>query len=86
LTSINILIHSLTENFGRKLLREDLKVIAEINRINEIVDQPASPSQRPLLAKAEVLPILKDPSIAQASIEHQIFFQEFQPLPLFDGP
>ena len=64
LTSINILIHSLTENLSKENPnREDLKVIEEeILRINEIVDQflrfakPASP----LLEKADLIPIFEE--------------------------
>jgi signal transduction histidine kinase len=89
LTSINILIHSLTETFpSGNSHREDLKVIAEeINRINEIVDQflrfakPASP----LLAKAEVLFIIEETlQLLRPQIEKQriLVQKEFQPLPL----
>ena len=64
LTSMNILIHSLTENLPKENPnREDLKVIEEeILRINEIVDQflrfakPASP----LLEKADLIPIFEE--------------------------
>ena len=64
LTSINILIHSLTENLPTKNSRwEDLKVIGEeILRINEIVDQflrfakPASP----LFEKTDLIPIFEE--------------------------
>jgi len=64
LTSINILIHSLTENLPTENSRwEDLKVIGEeILRINEIVDQflrfakPASP----LFEKADLNPIFEE--------------------------
>ena len=64
LTSINILIHSLTENLPTENSRwEDLKVIEEeILRINEIVDQflrfgkPASP----LFEKADLIPIFEE--------------------------
>jgi signal transduction histidine kinase/putative methionine-R-sulfoxide reductase with GAF domain len=64
LTSINILIHSMTDNLpDESVHREDLKVIEEeINRINEIVDQFlrfAKPAP-PLLKKAEVLPIFEE--------------------------
>ncbi len=89
LTSINILIHSLTETFpSGNSYREDLKVIAEeINRINEIVDQflrfakPAPPH----LEKAEALSIIEDtlqllrPQIEKQRIQVQ---KEFEPLPL----
>jgi signal transduction histidine kinase/putative methionine-R-sulfoxide reductase with GAF domain len=64
LTSINILIHSLTENLSTENSRwEDLKVIEEeILRINEIVDQflrfakPASP----LFEKTDLIPIFEE--------------------------
>ncbi|HXX35210.1 MAG TPA: GAF domain-containing protein, partial [Thermodesulfobacteriota bacterium] len=64
LTSINILIHSLTENItSENAHREDLQVIEEeIRRINEIVDQflrfakPASP----LLEKTNLIPIFEE--------------------------
>jgi two-component system sensor histidine kinase HydH len=64
LTSINILIHSLTENLPTEDSRlEDLKVIEEeILRINEIVDQflrfakPASP----LFEKTNLIPIFEE--------------------------
>jgi signal transduction histidine kinase/putative methionine-R-sulfoxide reductase with GAF domain len=64
LTSINILIHSLTDNLPYESVhREDLKVIEEeINRINEIVDQFlrfAKPAP-PLFKKAEALPIFEE--------------------------
>jgi signal transduction histidine kinase len=88
LTSINILIHSLTENYlAGDSHREDLKVIEEeINRINEIVDQFlrfAKPAP-PLFAKAEVLPIFEETlQLLRPQIEkHRIHVQkEFQPLP-----
>jgi len=88
LTSINILIHSLTENYPAvNSNREDFKVIAEeINRINEIVDQFlrfAKPAP-PLLAKAEVLPIFEETlQLLRPQIEkHRILVQkEFEPLP-----
>ena len=88
LTSINILIHSLTENFpsGNSSM-EDLKVIEEeINRINEIVDQFlrfAKPAP-PLLGKAEVLSIFEETlQLLRPQIEKQgiLVQKEFQPLP-----
>jgi signal transduction histidine kinase len=89
LTSINILIHSLTENFpSGNSSREDLKVIEEeINRINEIVDQFlrfAKPAP-PLLEKAEVLSIVEETlQLLRPQIEKQriLVQKEFQPLPL----
>ncbi len=88
LTSINILIHSLTENFpSGNSSREDLKVIEEeINRINEIVDQFlrfAKPAP-PLLGKAEVLSIFEETlQLLRPQIEKQgiLVQKEFQPLP-----
>jgi signal transduction histidine kinase/putative methionine-R-sulfoxide reductase with GAF domain len=88
LTSINILIHSLAENYPTgNSYREDLKVIGEeINRINEIVDQFlrfAKPAP-PLLAKAEVLSIFEETlQLLRPQIEkHRIVVQkEFHPLP-----
>jgi signal transduction histidine kinase/putative methionine-R-sulfoxide reductase with GAF domain len=88
LTSINILIHSMTDNLpDESVHREDLKVIEEeINRINEIVDQFlrfARPAP-PLLKKAEVLPIFEEtlqllrPQIEKQRITVQ---KEFQILP-----
>jgi len=88
LTSINILIHSLTESFpsGNSSM-EDLKVIEEeINRINEIVDQFlrfAKPAP-PLLGKAEVLSIFEETlQLLRPQIEKQgiLVQKEFQPLP-----
>jgi signal transduction histidine kinase/putative methionine-R-sulfoxide reductase with GAF domain len=89
LTSINILIHSLTENLPAKIsCREDLKVIEEeILRINEIVDQflrfarPASP----LFEKTDLLPIFEEilqllrPQMERGKITVK---KEFEPLPL----
>jgi signal transduction histidine kinase/putative methionine-R-sulfoxide reductase with GAF domain len=89
LTSINILIHSLTENLPTEDSRwEDLKVIEEeILRINEIVDQflrfakPASP----LLEKTNLIPIFEEilqllrPQIERGRIAVK---KEFDPLPL----
>jgi signal transduction histidine kinase/putative methionine-R-sulfoxide reductase with GAF domain len=89
LTSINILIHSLTENLPTDDSRlEDLKVIEEeILRINEIVDQflrfakPASP----LLEKTNLTPIFEEilqllrPQIERGRIAVK---REFDPLPL----
>jgi signal transduction histidine kinase len=88
LTSINILIHSMTDNLlDESVHREDLKVIEEeINRINEIVDQFlrfAKPAP-PLLKKAEVLPIFEEtlqllrPQIEKQRIAVQ---KEFEILP-----
>jgi len=88
LTSINILIHSLTENLPTKNSHwEDLKVIEEeILRINEIVDQflrfakPASP----LFEKADLIPIFEEtlqllrPQIERGGISVQ---KEFESLP-----
>ncbi|MGZ3604049.1 MAG: two-component system sensor histidine kinase NtrB [Thermodesulfobacteriota bacterium] len=64
LTSINILIHSLTENFPPEdSPREDLKVIEEeIDRINEILDRFlrfAKPAP-PLLERTEVASIFEE--------------------------
>jgi signal transduction histidine kinase/putative methionine-R-sulfoxide reductase with GAF domain len=89
LTSINILIHSLTEHLpSGNSDREDLKVIEEeINRINEIVDQFlrfARPAP-PLLEKAEIVPIFEEtlqllrPQIEKAKI---LVKKEFEALPL----
>jgi signal transduction histidine kinase/putative methionine-R-sulfoxide reductase with GAF domain len=89
LTSINILIHSLTDHLpDESVHREDLKDNEEeINRINEIVDQflrfakPASP----LLKKAEVLPIFEEtlqllrPQIEKQRITIQKEFQTLAP-------
>jgi two-component system sensor histidine kinase HydH len=89
LTSINILIHSLTETLPREDSRwEDLKVIEEeILRINEIVDQflrfakPASP----LFEKTNLVPVLEEilqllrPQIERGGITVK---KEFGPLPL----
>jgi len=88
LTSINILIHSLTETYPcGNSSREDLKVIAEeINRINEIVDQFlrfAKPAP-PFLEKAEVLSIVEETlQLLRPQIEKQriLVHKEFQPLP-----
>ena len=89
LTSINILIHSLTENLpSENTHREDLKVIEEeILRINEIVDQFlrfAKPAP-PLLDKTDLIPIFEEtlqllrPQIEKGKIAVQ---KEFEPLPL----
>jgi signal transduction histidine kinase len=89
LTSINILIHSLTENLPTEDSRlEDLKVIEEeILRINEIVDQflrfakPASP----LFEKTNLIPIFEEilqllrPQIEKGKIAAK---KGFEPLPL----
>jgi signal transduction histidine kinase len=88
LTSINILIHSLTENLpSENSHREDLKVIEEeIHRINEIVDQFlrfARPAP-PLLEKTDVRPIFEEtlqllrPQIERQKISVQ---KDFEPLP-----
>ena len=87
LTSINILIHSMTDNLpDESVHREDLKVIEEeINRINEIVDQFlrfAKPAP-PLLKKAEVLPIFEETlQLLRLQIEKQriTIQKEFQTL------
>jgi len=76
LTSINILIHSMTENLPPEHSRwEDLKVIEEeISRINEIVDQFlrfAKPSP-PLLEKVEVSPLFEETlQLLRPQIERQ---------------
>jgi len=89
LTSINILIHSLTESLPTEDSRwEDLKVIEEeILRMNEIVDQflrfarPASP----LFERAEIVPIFEEtlqllrPQTEKGKISVR---KEFEPLPL----
>jgi signal transduction histidine kinase/putative methionine-R-sulfoxide reductase with GAF domain len=88
LTSINILIHSLTENLSSgDSHKEDLKVIEEeINRINEIVDQFlrfAKPAP-PLLEKTEVVSIFKETlQLLRPQIEKQRIAvkKEFQTLP-----
>jgi two-component system sensor histidine kinase HydH len=88
LTSINILIHSLTENFpSENAHREDLQVIEEeIRRINEIVDQflrfakPASPH----FEKTNLTPVFEEilqllrPQIERGKIKVK---KEFEPLP-----
>jgi signal transduction histidine kinase len=88
LTSINILIHSLTENFPpENTHREDLQVIEEeISRINEIVDQFlrfARPAP-PLLQKADALSIFEETlQLLRPQMEkHRIIVQkEFQVFP-----
>jgi signal transduction histidine kinase len=88
LTSINILIHSLTQNLPTEDSRwEDLKVIEEeILRINEIVDRFlrfAKPAP-PLLVKAEVVSIFEETlQLLRPQIEKQkiLVQKEFQPLP-----
>jgi signal transduction histidine kinase len=88
LTSINILIHSLTENLSSgNSQKEDLKVIEEeIHRINEIVDQFlrfAKPAP-PLLKKADVISIFEETlQLLRPQIEKQgiVIQKEFQPLP-----
>jgi signal transduction histidine kinase/putative methionine-R-sulfoxide reductase with GAF domain len=87
LTSINILIHSLTENLPSGTShREDLQVIEEeIHRINEIVDQFlrfAKPAP-PLLEKGDVISIFEETlQLLRPQIEKQriIVQKEFQPL------
>jgi signal transduction histidine kinase len=89
LTSINILIHSMTEDLpSGDSHKEDLKVIEEeINRINEIVDQFlrfAKPA-RPLLEKADVLSVFEETlQLLRPQIEkQQIVIQKgFQALPI----
>jgi len=89
LTSINILIHSLTENLSSgNSHREDLKVIEEeINRINEILDRFlrfAKPAP-PLLKKADVISIFEETlQLLRPQIEKQLIVveKEFQPLPI----
>jgi signal transduction histidine kinase/putative methionine-R-sulfoxide reductase with GAF domain len=90
LTSINILIHSMTENLPPEHSRwEDLKVIEEeISRINEIVDQFlrfAKPSP-PLLDKVEVSPLFEEilqllrPQIEKQKISVQKNFRSLPPV------
>jgi signal transduction histidine kinase/putative methionine-R-sulfoxide reductase with GAF domain len=90
LTSINILIHSLTDHLPHESVhREDLKVIEEeINRINEIVGQFlrfARPAP-PLLKKAEILPIFEEtlqllrPQIEKQRIAVQKQFESLPPI------
>jgi len=87
LTSINILIHSLTENLPSGTShKEDLQVIEEeIHRINEIVDQFlrfAKPAP-PLLEKGDVISIFEETlQLLRPQIEKQriIVQKEFQPL------
>jgi signal transduction histidine kinase/putative methionine-R-sulfoxide reductase with GAF domain len=87
LTSINILIHSLTENLPSGTShREDLQVIEEeIHRINEIVDQFlrfAKPAP-PLLEKGDIISIFEETlQLLRPQIEKQriIVQKEFQPL------
>jgi signal transduction histidine kinase/putative methionine-R-sulfoxide reductase with GAF domain len=89
LTSINILIHSMTENLpSGDSHKEDLKVIEEeIHRMNEILDQflrfakPATP----LLEKADVSSIFEETlQLLRPHIEKQIIVveKEFQSLPI----
>jgi signal transduction histidine kinase len=89
LTSINILIHSMTEGlpYGDSH-KEDLKVVEEeINRINEIVDQFlrfAKPAP-PLLDKAEVGSLFEETlQLLRPQIEKQqiLVQKEFQALPI----
>jgi signal transduction histidine kinase/putative methionine-R-sulfoxide reductase with GAF domain len=89
LTSINILIHSLTENFpSGDSYREDLKVIEEeISRINEIVDQFlrfAKPAP-PLLEKTDMFSIFEETlQLLRPQIEKQLIVvgKEIQALPI----
>jgi signal transduction histidine kinase/putative methionine-R-sulfoxide reductase with GAF domain len=89
LTSINILIHSMTENLPSEDSRkEDLRVIEEeIHRMNEILDQflqfakPATP----LLEKADVSSIFEETlQLLRPQIEKQLIIveKEFHPLPI----
>jgi signal transduction histidine kinase/putative methionine-R-sulfoxide reductase with GAF domain len=89
LTSINILIHSLTENFpSEDSHREDLKVIEEeIDRINEILDRFlrfAKPAP-PLLERTEVASIFEEtlqlirPRMEKQKVHVQ---KEFEALPM----
>ncbi|MGZ3536672.1 MAG: GAF domain-containing protein [Thermodesulfobacteriota bacterium] len=89
LTSINILIHSLTENFPPEdSHREDLKVIEEeIDRINEILDRFlrfAKPAP-PLLERTEVASIFEEtlqlirPRMEKQRVQVQ---KEFEVLPI----
>jgi signal transduction histidine kinase/putative methionine-R-sulfoxide reductase with GAF domain len=90
LTSINILIHSLTENLPSENIHwEDLKVIEEeIHRINEIVDQFlrfAKPLP-PILEKAEIIPIFEEtlhllrPQIERLRISVEKDFRSLPPI------
>jgi len=90
LTSINILIHSMTENLPSKNAHwEDLKVIEEeIHRINEIVGQFlrfAKPSP-PILEKAEVAFMVEEtlrllrPQMEKQRISVQKKFQSLPPV------
>jgi signal transduction histidine kinase len=89
LTSINILIHSLTENLpSGNSHREDLKVIEEeINRINEILDRFlrfAKPAP-PLLERTDVASIFEETlQLIRPRIEKQriVVQKEFQSLPI----
>jgi len=89
LTSINILIHSLTENIpSGDSHREDLKVIEEeINRINEILDRFlrfAKPAP-PLLERTDVASIFEETlQLIRPRIEKQRIGvkREFQSLPI----
>jgi signal transduction histidine kinase/putative methionine-R-sulfoxide reductase with GAF domain len=88
LTSINILIHSLTENLPSGTShREDLKVIEEeIHRINEIVDQFlrfARPAP-PIFEKTEVASLFEEIlQLLRPQIEKQRIsvVRDFPPLP-----
>jgi signal transduction histidine kinase len=92
LTSINILIHSLTETLPTEdSPREDLEVIEEeIHRINEILDQFlrfAKPTP-PLLEKGDVLSIIEEtlqllrPQIEKQQIAVRKDFQALLPIPM----
>jgi signal transduction histidine kinase/putative methionine-R-sulfoxide reductase with GAF domain len=89
LTSINILIHSMTEDLpSGDSHKEDLEVIEEeINRINQIVDQFlrfAKPAP-PLLEKGDVLSVFEETlQLLRPQIEKQQIFvrKEFQALPI----
>jgi signal transduction histidine kinase len=89
LTSINILIHSMTENLPSvDSSKEDLIVIEEeIHRINEIVDQFlrfAKPAP-PLFKKADVVSIVEETlQLLKPQIENQniVVEKEYQALPM----
>jgi two-component system sensor histidine kinase HydH len=89
LTSINILIHSMTENLpSGDSHKEDLEVIEEeINRINEIVDQFlrfAKPAP-PLLERADILSVFEETlQLLRPQIEKQkiVIQRGFQALPI----
>lgn len=89
LTSINILIHALTENLpSGNSHREDLKVIEEeIHRINQILDQFlrfAKPSP-PFLEKIDIFTIFEETlHLLRPQIEKQriVVEKEYQSLPI----